>query len=144
MICKRLIAKIVNITPKIFAKHVSIRADSSVLQGTSIAALVDRALCYNPSSNELDIYFSIAHELRHLWQLENNKSLYFNNYKSTRELSINDYNNQPAELDANAFGYLVMKVMFGVEAQFNGLDKLTKHKILERAEILTIEFGLTK
>lgn len=139
-----------NLTPNTFAKQIAkellkikcppVEADVSVLRGTSIAALVNGTLYYNPTSSELDICFSLAHELRHVWQLENNKSFYFGDYKTTAELSIKDYNNQIAELDANAFGYLVMKAMFGVEAQFTGLDQQTKNKILERVKILIAEF----
>ena len=67
-----------------------------------------------------DLYFAIAHELRHAWQLEKRPAM-FENYQASDELDIVAYNLQPAELDANAFGALVMRDAFGIEPLFEGL-----------------------
>ena len=44
--------------------------------------------------NPMDLYFAIAHELRHLWQIET--GLFdFSSYKSANEIDIMGYNMQP-------------------------------------------------
>lgn len=57
--------------------------------------------------------FSIAHELRHIWQIHNNEQLYFSSYKPIDLCSsVEEYNLQIAELDANAFASIVMVDFF--------------------------------
>lgn len=139
------------ITPKTFAEQISkkvlriecppIKADASELQGLSLAALIDGTLYYNPNVKEKwDIYFSIAHELRHVWQMKKHRFVYFKNYKTREELSVEDYNNQDAELDANAFGALIMESTFGVQPRFIGLSETTKNKIFALSERLNNEY----
>ena len=56
-----------------------------------------------------DQLFSIAHELRHIWQMQNYEQLYFSAYKPINLCSsVEEYNLQIAELDANAFAGLTM------------------------------------
>lgn len=84
-----------------------------------------------------DQLFSIAHELRHIWQMINDKPLYFSTYKPIDLLdSVEEYNLQIAELDANAFAGLVMIEFFQLEPLFNGLSDSIKSKIYERMEYL--------
>lgn len=76
-----------------------------------------------------DLLFAIAHELRHVWQIRTGKARYFNDYVPRTLLKIEDYNLQYAEIDANAFGAVIMCAMFGIEPQFNGLDASAKREI---------------
>ena len=57
-----------------------------------------------------DVVFAIIHELRHLWQWKTDKMTYFDGYKKSTELSIEEYNLQIAEIDANAYGAVVINV----------------------------------
>ena len=66
-----------------------------------------------------DYLFSIAHELRHLWQYKENKQFYFSDYKTSDKCSsIEDYNLQIAEVDANAFATIIMSNWFHLQPQW--------------------------
>ena len=107
----------------------------------------------NPSANIIylkkydkpspDQFFSIAHELRHIWQLRNDEQLYFSSYKPINLCSsVEEYNFQIAELDANAFAGLVMIDFFHLKPLFEGVSNSVKAKIFERMKYLeTIEFS---
>lgn len=81
----------------------------------------------------LDLFFSIAHELRHLWQKQDNTA-WFEEYKTAQEIGVLGYNRQPAEIDANAFAAAIMGDFFGQKPLFNGLDEKTIEMIQARAE----------
>lgn len=84
-----------------------------------------------------DQLFSIAHELRHIWQIQNDKELYFSTYKPIDLLSsVEEYNLQIAEIDANAFAGLVMIDFFHLQPLFEGVSDSVKAKIYERMEYL--------
>ena len=84
-----------------------------------------------------DQFFSIAHELRHAWQIQNDKQFYFSTYKPVNLMSsIEEYNLQIAEIDANAFAYIVMVDFFGMKPLFHGLSDNVKSRILDRVEYL--------
>ena len=84
-----------------------------------------------------DQLFSIAHELRHIWQMQNDKKLYFSAYKPINLcVSVEEYNLQIAELDANAFAGLVMIEFFHLKPLFEGVPDSVKSKIFERMEYL--------
>lgn len=86
-----------------------------------------------------DQFFSIAHELRHIWQMQNNEELYFSTYKPIDLCkSVEEYNLQTAELDANAFAGLVMIDFFHLEPLFQNVSEPVKTKIYERMEHLDI------
>lgn len=101
----------------------------------------------NPETNKIlvknnllnyDLLFSIAHELRHIWQYHNERSM-FDDYKSSKALSKEEYNLQPAEIDANAFGKIIMVDKFGVKPLFDGLSDNVKTKIDEYEQIIRKE-----
>lgn len=84
-----------------------------------------------------DQLFSIAHELRHIWQIQNDKELYFSTYKPINLCtSVEEYNLQIAEVDANAFAGLVMIDFFRLKPLFEGVPDSVKAKIFERMEYL--------
>lgn len=84
-----------------------------------------------------DQFFSIAHELRHRWQIQTDKEWYFSDYKP-RELcsSVEEYNLQFAEIDAHAFAGIMMEEFFHLKPLFQGLSDAVKSKIYSRMEYL--------
>ena len=78
----------------------------------------------------LDVLFAIAHELRHLWQINTSESFYTTHYSTS--VSIEDYNKQIAEVDANAYAGLVMMDLFNVTPLFKGLSKDVVKMICDR------------
>lgn len=94
----------------------------------------------NPNPDQL---FSIAHELRHVWQIKNDEQLFFSAYKPIDLCaSAEEYNLQIAELDANAFAGLVMIEFFHLKPLFEGIPDSIKVKIFERIKYLeTTEFS---
>lgn len=89
-----------------------------------------------------DQLFSIAHELRHIWQIQNNKQLYFSTYKPIELMpSVEEYNIQIAEIDANAFAALIMIDFFHLQPLFNSVPDSVKSKIFERMEYLSTELS---
>lgn len=78
-----------------------------------------------------DLYFAIAHELRHVWQCKTgvlNVDTY--NYDS----SSDGYNLQSEEIDANAYATIVMVEVFGIEPNFEGLSEEVKQAIHSRID----------
>ena len=109
-------------------------APQEMRTGTQLAALCDDILILRDNSLTADTAFAIAHELRHKWQLDNFREEYFEDYKEVGELSVEDYNRQAAEIDANAFAVVAMASLFGIEPRFDRLSDDLKQKIFERAK----------
>ena len=85
-----------------------------------------------------DQFFAIAHELRHIWQMKN-EPIFLSDYKPIKICnSIEEYNLQMAELDANAFAGIVMNELFYLKPLFNGVPESVKSKIFERMETIII------
>ena len=84
-----------------------------------------------------DQFFSIAHELRHRWQIQTDKEWFFSDYKP-RELcsTTEEYNLQFAEIDAHAFAGIIMEEFFHLKPLFQGLSNNVKAKIYSRMEYL--------
>ena len=87
------------------------------------------------SDDIIESVFVIAHELRHKWQWRNKRS-YFRSYKERKDCSLEEYNSQISELDANAFGVVALAHYFRVIPKFDGLPENIKRKIYKRAEEL--------
>lgn len=84
-----------------------------------------------------DQFFAIAHELRHVWQINNDEQLYFADYKPVDLCeSVENYNLQIAEVDANAFAGLVMIDFFGLKPLFEGIPGYVREKIFDRMDYL--------
>ena len=90
-----------------------------------------------------DYLFAIAHELRHIFQYQDDEQFYLSNYKTSDNCSsVEEYNLQIAEVDANAFAGLVMINFFGLKPLFEGLSDSVKAKIFDRMKYLgTTEFS---
>lgn len=82
-----------------------------------------------------DLYFAIAHELRHKYQIDRNM-FDFNEYKLSNKIDLKKYNLQPEEIDANAYAALIMMSTFGVKPLLNGLDEDVKKAINKRIDEL--------
>ncbi len=97
---------------------------------------IDPKIDYDPS-----IVFVLAHELRHIYQFFEFSSDVFTENKASDELSTDDYNLQPLELDANAFGMIVMQDITGCKPLFYGLSESVRKAIDKQAKrILEDEF----
>jgi Zn-dependent peptidase ImmA (M78 family) len=78
-----------------------------------------------------DMFFSIAHELRHIWQTKQGEGV--TEYRTITESNKVDYNLQDVELDANAFATRVMVELFGVRPLFSGMPENVVNEIYRRA-----------
>lgn len=98
--------------------------DTSIFRTDTTMAFCDGDKIYlrSKKENDPDLLFSIAHELRHLWQIKNDNEFYFSNYKSSDELNTNSYNLQPAEVDANAWASIVMSDLFHLKPLYEGMS----------------------
>lgn len=88
-----------------------------------------------------DQLFSIAHELRHIWQIENHHDLYFSNYQTVDIIGTEKYNLQSAEIDANAFASIIMVDFFHLQPQYKGLSDSVVSAINNRINEIAIELS---
>ncbi len=82
--------------------------------------------------NELDYLFALTHELRHIWQIRNDRDKWLGDYKQRCECDLETYNLQPAEIDANAFAAYYIEGIFGAKSLFNGLSESVIEKMEDR------------
>ena len=87
-----------------------------------------------------DNVFAVCHELRHSWQRQHRLVLLLG-HKTRNELSVEEYNKQPAEVDANAYAALFCEAVFNMRPLFNGLSDEVKELIAARCK--EIEYGDT-
>ena len=89
-----------------------------------------------------DYVFSIAHELRHIYQYQTDKEFYLSGYKPSNKCSsVEEYNLQIAEVDANAFASIVMTDFFSIKPQWNGLSNKIINEINKRINIIIHELN---
>jgi len=82
----------------------------------------------------------MRYELRHVWQIKNAEHYYMNGYKKSSECqNMEEYNLQPAEIDAHAFGAAIMMDFYHLKPLMNGMSDLIKSKVYERADELLRE-----
>ena len=91
-----------------------------------------------------DYVFSIAHELRHIYQYQTDEKFYLSGYKPSNKCSsVEEYNLQIAEVDANAFASIVMTDFFSIKPQWYGLSGKVINAIEKRIKfLLATEFVL--
>lgn len=87
-----------------------------------------------PATDEPDseFLFYVAHNLRVRWQFLTNPD-YFD-FQSVEEIGIDNYDNQPAEVDAVAFASLYMIGYFQLIDDFTSVSCQTRELILKRME----------
>ena len=86
-----------------------------------------------------DYLFAISHELRHIFQYQNNEQFYLSNYKTSDNCSsVEEYNLQIAEVDANAFASIVMVEYFHMQPQWNDLSDKVINAINDRINIIIL------
>lgn len=115
--------------------------DTSRFQSDTMMAQVDSSghtiyinKCEKVNPDQL---FAIAHELRHIWQMKD-RERYLSDYKSVDQCSsVEEYNLQIAELDANAFAGLTMIEFFHLKPQFSEIPESVRSKIYEQMNRIT-------
>ena len=87
-----------------------------------------------PATDEPDseFLFYVAHNLRVRWQFLTNPD-YFD-FKSAEEIGIDNYDNQPAEVDAAAFASLYMINYFQLMSKYSSASSHTRVLIFKRME----------
>ena len=89
-----------------------------------------------------DYLFAIAHELRHIFQFQDDEQFYLSNYKTSDNCSsVEEYNLQIAEVDANAFASIIMVEYFHMQPQWNGLSYNVIRAINNRINIIIHELN---
>ena len=89
-----------------------------------------------------DYLFAIAHELRHIFQYQDDENFYLSDYKTSDNChSIEEYNLQIAEVDANAFASIIMVEYFHMQPQWNGLSDKVICAINDRINIIIRELS---
>ncbi|MEE0258706.1 MAG: hypothetical protein UD035_03855 [Coprococcus comes] len=107
--------------------------------GTQIAALTPNAvLIRDDIAVSPELFFALAHELRHAYQIAGGESL--EEYRTSDRISIEQYNLQPLEVDANAFGALIMSDFFGIVPQFRNMPETVRKAIKDRMKQLQKEY----
>jgi hypothetical protein len=89
---------------------------------------------------DLDIYFNIAHELRHKWQFKYHPD-WFENYNPSKNLSVIEYNMQQVELDANGFAIIAYADLLGLKPTFDGVDDTVVNAIFDMADKIAEEMS---
>ena len=108
--------------------------------GTQIAALTPNAvLILDDIAVSPELFFALAHELRHAYQIASGESL--EEYRTSDRISIEQYNLQPLEVDANAFGALIMSDFFGIVPQFRNMPDAVRKAINDRMKQLQKEYA---
>lgn len=107
--------------------------------GTQIAALTPGAvLIRDDIAVSPELFFALVHELRHAYQIAHGESL--EGYRTSDQIGVERYNLQPLEVDANAFGALVMSNYFGIVPQFHNMPDTVRKAINDRMKQLRKEY----
>ena len=89
-----------------------------------------------------DYIFYIAHELRHIYQYQTDEKFYLSVYQPSNKCSsVEEYNLQVAEVDANAFASIIMVEYFSMKPQWNGLSDKVISAIDNRINIIIHELN---
>ena len=108
--------------------------------GTQIAALTpDAVLIRDDIAVSPELFFALAHELRHAHQIAHGESL--EEYRTSDKIGVERYNLQPLEVDANAFGALIMSDFFGIVPQFRNMPDAVRKAINDRMKQLQKEYA---
>lgn len=129
------ICDILNITTPIISFNVSKFQSDTMMAQCNLSG--DTIYIRKTDKPNPDYLFAIAHELRHIWQIKTNKSKFFDHYKPRENCnSVEEYNLQLAEIDANAFAAIIMTDYFHLEPQWNGLTNEVIKSINNRIDYI--------
>lgn len=114
--------------------------DTSLFPSKTMRAMCDGETIYlrmDGKKPSLDLFLSITHEMRHLWQIKYHEELFFKDYITADKAGdIEEYNMQLAELDANAYASLIMVDEFGIQPLFQGLPDKVRKAIYSRVNYI--------
>lgn len=87
-----------------------------------------------PATDEPDpeFLFYVAHNLRVRWQFLINAEHY--DFKSAEEIGLDNFDDQPAEVDAAAFASLYMIGYFQLISKYSSVSSHTRELIFKRME----------
>lgn len=105
----------------------------SDLSGTMMGALREdmKSICIKESiRGSIDEHLVIAHEMRHIWQCENDA---LHEIKSREDTALYEYNEQSHEIDANAYATVVVLLCSNRIAMWQKLSDDVRIAILTRA-----------
>lgn len=87
-----------------------------------------------PATDEPDseFLFYVAHNLRVRWQFLTNAEHY--DFKSAEEIGLDNFDDQPAEVDAVAFASLYMINYFQLMSKYSSVSSHTRKLIFRRME----------
>lgn len=131
------VCDILNIEPPVVSFDKShFKTSTTLAQCSSDGATI---FLNHPDNIDLDTFFAISHELRHVWQIRTDYARYFGSYATPESIAQKSYNMQPAEIDANAFSVCIMSTLFGVAPDFKSLPDDVRACIFKRAEEIAKE-----
>lgn len=110
--------------------------DTSMFGSKTQLAATDGTDIFVKEQYTPQLCFAVLHELRHIWQLKENKLLSHQHIND----DIEKYNRQPIEIDANAFALMLMEVFFDYEEEFTSLSDEIYYKICNKADELLKEY----
>lgn len=87
--------------------------------------------------------YCVAHELRHLWQLENDK-INLKEYKQSDEVDLDTYYLQECEIDANAFAVAYMRKYFKRDIKPTVISDKILDETIKRAENFDLTLSFRK
>lgn len=114
---------------------------------TTFAALnykTKQVYIYRDMMNDLmSTIFFVAHELRHLWQIENDK-VNLTDYKQSDEVDLDTYYLQECEIDANAFAVAYMRKYFKRDMKLTVISDKILDETIKRAENIDLTLSFKK
>lgn len=119
----------------LFITKPEIRYVDSFVQSPTMRMAVDIEerviLIKNNIDIDLDFFFDLAHELRHVYQIDCG---YFRkeDYVQRQDSTLEEYNKQTFEIDAHAYAAIMMQEVFHVKPLWQGFDSETIELINER------------
>lgn len=101
-------------------------------------------IVHRMTEDPLDIFMTISHELRHIYQMLYREEEYFSEYSTPIEgslpshskLEAEKHNSQLAEIDANAFSIMLCETIFQVGC---GEDPKCSEKVLKKIKDRGVE-----
>lgn len=122
------------VKPTSFFTTETTRAALVVPQGDLRKACIALNVSFVPilKNDEFQAVLTLSHECRHFWQIVNEE---FDEYQTSDELTLSDYNDQIAEVDAWAWAAIATSHFFDrLPDYISTFGKSLADKIMKRAE----------